>query len=469
MGIIYNIMQNINSFLWSYLIIISLLFIGIYFSIKLNFIQIRFLKHAFSILFNKQAKSQNHISSLSALYTSLASLIGVGSIAGMSIAISSGGPGTIFWVWIISLLGMATNLVEHTLGQIYKEKTNLNLFMGGPSYYIKKGLNAPILAKTFSVILIISYGFAFNSVQANTITSSIFHSFHFQPVYIGLTIAFFTALVIFGGIKNISTYSSYLVPIMGIVYLGLATLTIILHIEKLPAIFTLIIKSAFGFEQAIYGGASYLFLKTAIIGTKRAMFSTEAGMGSTPNISASAQVNHPTTQGLIGMIGVFLVGFVICTATALIILSSDVYGTSNTIQGVELVQSSLKSSLGEFSVYLLVFCVITFGFTSIIGNYAYAENNMNFLHKNKLYIYALRFLVVIMVYYGSVVSMQYVWDFADLVMGLMILVNLYALFRLRNVAINTTEDYIKQLKENKSPKFTKQNIAELKEDNNNVW
>ena len=465
---LYNIINTINYYMWSYVIIILLLIVGLYFTIKLNFIQIRFLKHSFLLLFKNQKKSTHHISSLEALFTSLASVIGVGSIAGMSIAISLGGPGTIFWVWVISLFGMSSNIIEHVLGQVYKEKTSLKLFMGGPSYYIKKGLKSPLLAITFSIVLIISYGFAFNSVQANTIGSSINNSFKVSKETIAICLTLLTALIIFGGIQRISKFSSYWVPFMGLVYILLAISAIIFNIEKLPSLFILIIKSAFGFNEVVYGSAAYMFLQSAIIGAKRALFATEAGMGSTPNISASAMVDHPTTQGLIGMLGVFFVAFIICTSTALIILSSDVYLTNTGIQGVELVQNSLQSYLGSYSVYLLSFCIITFGFTSIIGNYSYAENNMNFLISNKAYIYILRVLVIITVYYGTITPLENVWNIADFFMGLMVLINLYALIRLRKVGILTIQDYESQVKNNKEPTFSKSSISQIN-DKDNVW
>ncbi len=465
---LYNIINTINYYMWNYIIISLLLIVGLYFTIKLKFIQLRFLKHSFLLLFKNQKKSINHISSLEALSTSLASVVGVGSIAGMSIAISLGGPGTIFWVWVISFLGMSSNIIEHVLGQVYKKKTNLGLFMGGPSYYIKKGLKSPLLAISFSIILILSYGFAFNSVQANTIGSSINNSFNVSKESIAIFLTILTALIIFGGIQRISKFSSYLVPIMGFVYILLACGAIILNIEKLPYLFVLIIKSAFGFNEVIYGSATYMFLQTAIIGAKRALFATEAGMGSTPNISASAMVDHPTTQGFIGMLGVFFVAFIICTSTALIILSSDVYLKNTGIQGVELVQNSLLSYLGEYSVYLLSFCIITFGFTSIIGNYSYAENNMNFLISKKLYIYILRILVIITVYYGTITPLENVWNIADFFMGLMVLINLYALLRLREVGILTIKDYENQIRNKKDPIFSKSSIPQIN-DKDNVW
>jgi AGCS family alanine or glycine:cation symporter len=466
---IHIYISAVSNILWGYILVVLLLIAGIFFTVKTNFVQFKMLKHAFFLLKNSHENAEHHISSFQALSTSLASVVGVGSIAGMAVAISLGGPGTIFWVWVIALLGMATNMAEHTLGQIYKtKKDSLKMFMGGPSYYLTRGLKSKKLGTIFSLLIIVSFGIAFNSVQANTIGDSFFNAFKIEKNIVGLLIALLSAIVILGGIQRIAKVSSYLVPIMGIIYLVLAFTIIIMNAEKLPGIFVLIFKSAFGINEFATGSVASVFLQTAIVGIKRALFSTEAGMGSTPNISASAFVKHPAKQGILGMLGVFFVAFIICTSTALIILCN--YDPSlQGVQGVKLVQDSIRANLGDMSVLVLTACIFIFGFTSIIGNYSYAENNIAFLTQKKIYIYLFRILVVATVYFGTVASLNFVWDLADLFMGFMIMLNLTALFGLYKIVVSALNDYGKQLKFTKEPVFSKSTIEALKNDKENIW
>jgi AGCS family alanine or glycine:cation symporter len=468
---VYSLINLLNDFLWGSVLVILLVFVGIFFTLKIKFVQFRMFAHAFSLLklSTAKSKSKEHISSFEALSTSLASLVGVGSIAGMAIAISLGGPGAIFWVWVIAILGMATNFVEHTLGQIYKRKTSLNLFLGGPAYYLLHGLKNKPLAIIFAIMLLITYGVAFNSVQANTIGNSFNHAFNVDVKTTGIILSLLTFFVIFGGIKRIAKVSSFLVPLMGIIYIGLALVVIALNISKVPGVFVLIFQSAFGLKEAVAGGVSYTLMQAAIIGIKRSLFSTEAGMGSTPNISASANVKHPVQQGILGMLGVFFVAFIVCSATAFIVLLNDSLVLDGKMQGVSLVQDSLASALGLYSLYLLSFCIFVFGFTSIIGNYSYAENNFNFLHSNKNYLHFVRILVVVTVYVGTVASLPVVWNVADFFMAIMIIINLYALLRLSPVVVPVVSDYIKQLKEGKEPVFKKSSISKLDKDVDNAW
>ena len=463
--------DSINLLLWNYILIGALLFVGVYFSIRTGFVQIRYLGHSFSVLSSQKKegkKHEGHVSSFQVLSTSMASVVGVGSIAGMSIAISMGGPGSIFWVWVISLLGMSTSLVEHTLGQIYKRKTDDGMFVGGPAYYIWSGLKNKPLAYAFSAIVLIVYGIIFNSVQANTIGSSFHHAFNIDTKITAILLVVFTALVIYGGLRRIIQVSSILVPLMGGFYLIITLTVIILNVKELPSIFMLIIKSAFGIKEVATGVVAYGFLQGVIVGIKRALFSTEAGMGSTPNITASAYVKHPVRQGLVGMLGVFFVAFIICTSTAILVLSTDFYYNSD-LQGIQIAQASLGEFLGGFSVYALSLTIFVFGFTSIIGNYSYAEHNLEFLKGNNFHKQILRLVLLATVYFGTLASLSTVWNLADVFMGIMILVNLYAVVSLSNVAIKAIKHYKRELKEGKTPQFSQNVVPKLSKDEYNVW
>jgi AGCS family alanine or glycine:cation symporter len=469
MDIINEVINSLNLLLWNYILIASLLVVGIYFTFRTGFAQIRYLKHSFSILSSqKQEKHKHHVSSFEVLSTSMASVVGVGSIAGMSIAIHLGGPGSIFWVWVISLMGMSTSLVEHTLGQVYKRKSGDGMFIGGPAYYIWSGLKNKPLAYVFSAVVLIVYGLIFNSVQANTIGASFQHAFNIDAKITALALVVFSALIIYGGLRRIIKVSSILVPVMGAFYLIITFTVIILNIKEVPAIFLLIIKSAFGIKEVTAGIVSYGFLQAVVVGVKRALFSTEAGMGSTPNITASAYVKHPVRQGLVGMLGVFFVAFIICTSTAILVLSTDAYKSSD-LQGIQIAQASLGVFLGDFAVYALSLAIFIFGFTSIIGNYSYAEHNLDFLKGNLIHRHILRIIFLLTVYFGTLASLNTVWNLADVFMGIMILINLYALVKLSDIAIRTIKHYKKELKDGKIPEFKKSIVKQLSKDENNVW
>ncbi len=469
MVIIDLIINKINFVLWNYILISSLLVVGIYFTIRTGFSQLRYLKHSFSVLSSqKKDGCKKHLSSFQVLSTSMASVVGVGSIAGMSIAISLGGPGTIFWVWIVSLIGMSTSIIEHTLGQIYKRHTHDGMFIGGPAYYIWSGLNNKPLAYVFSAIVLIVYGLIFNSVQANTIASSFKYSFNIDIKITAIVLVVLTALIIYGGLRRIVKVSTILVPAMGAFYLIIAFSVIILNIKQVPSILVLIIESAFGIKEFTAGVVSYGFLQAIIVGVKRALFSTEVGMGSTPNITASAYVKHPVRQGFAGMLGVFFVSFVICTSTAIVILSTNNYQNPK-LEGIELIHASLDFFLGNIAKYLLSMAIFIFGFTSIIGNYSYAEHNLDFIKGNKFCTHILRIFLLVAVYFGTIASLHTVWNLTDVFMGIMILVNLYAIVMLSNVAIKAIKHYKHELKLGKTPEFKKDIIPELSKDKTNVW
>lgn len=482
-NLINSVVHTLNYYLWGYVIIALLLISGVYFTFKLRFSQITMLKHGFSLILkkdNRSKKTEHHISSFQAFATSMASVVGIGSIAGIAIAISLGGPGAVFWMWVISIISMATSIVEHTLGQVYKEKyvennnfsssvNKKNIYVGGPSYYISKGLKNNFLAYIFSIIIVITYGIVFNTIQSNTVGASFKNSFNIPNFVTGSIITFLCTITILGGIKRIAKISSIIVPIKAGIYLIIIVLVVIINIKDVPSILFLIVKSAFGIKEVVSGTATYFLIKPILIGIQRAMFSTESGLGSSPNITASAFVNHPTKQGFIAMVGVFIISFFVCTGTAIIVLSSNVYLTKPSLTGIVLTQESLRTTLGSIGVYVLSTIIFLFAFATIVGNYSYAEHNLNFIKPRRFLKHILRVLFICTIFLGSIASLQLVWDLSDLCVAAMILINIWAMLRLSKVAITVIFDYKKQLKNHVDPVFKKETIPALRNDESNVW
>ncbi|MGL4849128.1 MAG: alanine/glycine:cation symporter family protein, partial [Clostridium sp.] len=320
MDTLNSLIVSLNDFIWTYILIALLLALGLYFSIKTNFVQFRFIKEMFRLLSDGfgAKKEKGNISSFQAFCISTASRVGTGNLAGIAIAISVGGPGAIFWMWLIALLGSASSFIESTLAQIYKEKNSDGSFKGGPAYYIEKGLKKRWLGVFFSILITISFGLVFNAVQANTITASFNEAFNLSPVLIASVLSILTLFVIFGGVQRIAKVSEILVPIMAIAYILVALFVIFMNFDKLPSTISLIFQSAFGMKQFAGGTLGGIIL----IGVKRGLFSNEAGMGSAPNAAATATVSHPVKQGLIQTLGVFTDTIIICSCTAFIILLS---------------------------------------------------------------------------------------------------------------------------------------------------
>ncbi len=463
------IVTTVNHYLWGYILVLVLVLISIYFTIRMKFAQISFLSHSIKLLFaNSPNKTKKQLSSLQVFCTSLASIIGTGSVAGMGIAISIGGPGSIFWMWIISLATMATSFIEHTLGQIYKVKDAKGRYVGGPAYYIIAGLNNKFVALVFSIIIVIAYALIFNGIQSHTVASSLHQAFDFNPHIVGLVFTALMAIFVLTSNKVIAKAATFLVPLKAIIFLLLGIAVIIINIDKMPSIFTTIITSAFTLKAGITGGISGLFLQVILTGIKRALFSTEAGAGSAPNITASAQVSHPAIQGFVGMLGGFFTSFIVCTITAIIILSQDIYLTSH-LEGIALVQESLKLSLGNIAVYVMTLIVLILGFTTAIGNYSYAEHNFSLLINKKYALIILRISTIVLVFIGSIADLHTVWNLADLFMGVMIIINSWAIFKLRKVALACFRNYKQQLKTKSQPIFHKESIPELKNHKDNSW
>ncbi|WP_043887143.1 alanine/glycine:cation symporter family protein, partial [Vibrio sp. 16] len=460
-----DLINLMNDLLWGSILVYLLVGVGIYFTVRLGFIQFRHFGHMFSVLKNSRKADKAGISSFQALCTSLAARVGTGNMAGVAVALTAGGPGAIFWMWLIAMLGMATSFAESTLAQLYKTKDDDGNYRGGPAYYMEKGLGMRWMGVLFSVFLIIAFGLVFNAVQANSIANAMHNAFGWEDTYVGIFVVLLSSVVIFGGIKRIARVAELVVPIMALAYLLLALFVMMMNIEKLPDILVLIFKSAFGLQEAAAGGLGYAIAQAMINGIKRGLFSNEAGMGSAPNAAASATPYppHPASQGYVQMLGVFMDTIVICSATVAIILMSGEYVPHGEVTGIELTQTALSSQVGEWGGIFVAVAIFFFAFTSIIANYSYAETNLIFLeHNHKAGLGIFRVIVLGMVMFGAVASLPVVWALADVSMGLMAIVNLVAIILLSGIVIKLAKDYNRQLDEGKVPTFDSNDFPELR-------
>lgn len=461
MEIVNSWISNINELLWSYILIILLLGCAIWFTIKTHFVQFRMLREMIRLLgdsANKADAEEKHISSFQAFAVSLASRVGTGNLAGVATAIAVGGPGAVFWMWIIALLGSSSAFVESTLAQVYKRKGK-DSFIGGPAYYMQYGLGLKWMGILFAILISITFGFAFNSVQSNTICAALQGSFNFDPTIVGIILTVLTLVIIFGGIQRIAQVSSVIVPVMALGYVALALGIVLFNITELPAVIKLIISSAFGWEQALGGTVGAALMQ----GIKRGLFSNEAGMGSAPNVAATASVTHPVKQGLIQTLGVFTDTLIICTCTAFIILFSGA-PLDGSVNGVQLTQEALTLEVGKSGSIFVAIAIFLFAFSSIIGNYYYGEANIRFITPKKNVLYLYRLLVGGMVMFGALASLDLAWSLADITMGLMTICNLVAISLLSKQAFLLLRDYVHQKRSGIiSPVFDKNKIPELKE------
>ena len=448
----------VNDFIWTYILIAMLIVIGLYFTFKTKFVQFSNIKEMFKLLgegTSSKDKAKGQVSSFQAFCIGTASRVGTGNLAGVASAIAIGGPGAVFWMWLIALIGSASAFIESTLAQIYKVKDGDN-FRGGPAYYMEKGLKKKWMGIAFSVLIIICFGFAFNSVQSNTITAAFNSTFNANKLIVGIILTVLTLIIIFGGVNRIAKISSILVPIMAVAYIVIALFIIIMNFNQIPSLFKTIFENAFGIKQVVGGGIGAALLQ----GIKRGLFSNEAGMGSAPNAAATATVSHPAKQGLIQTLGVFTDTLIICTSTAFIILLSGA-PLDGSVKGIELTQMALVSQVGSWGGIFISICILLFAFSSIIGNYYYGETNIQFITENKVVLYGYRILVAAMVLFGSIASMDLVWNIADVFMGLMAILNLIAIVLLSKIAIKALQDYTAQKKAGKDPVFYASSIPEL--------
>ena len=452
--------NQLNDVLWGYIIIVALVGCGLWFTWRTRFVQFRMVGEMLRLLTDSSVRSQDnekHISSFQAFAVSLASRVGTGNLAGVATAIAVGGPGAVLWMWVTALVGSATAFVECTLGQLFK-RHHKESFIGGPAYYIERGLHSRWMAALFAVLLTMSFGLANNSVQSNTICGALEGAFGWNHAVVGAALAVLTLAIVFGGIQRIARVSSVLVPIMAVGYFVLAIVIIVMNIEHIPHVFRVIFESAFGINQAVGGvvGAAIM------CGVKRGLFSNEAGEGSAPNAAATAAVSHPVKQGLIQALGVFTDTLVICSCTAFIILISGVYDNPE-LNGITLTQTALQSEVGTWGPVFVAVAIFLFAFSSVIGNYYYGEANVRFITHRPWVLTVYRiFSGGVMVIFGALVSLDTVWSIIDLCMALTTACNLVAIILLGKYAFRLLDDYRQQKRQGvKSPVFRRSQLPEI--------
>ena len=400
---------------------------------------------------------QRRISSFQAFAVSVATRVGTGNLAGVASAIAIGGPGAVFWMWMIALVGSATAFVESTLAQLFKQK-HKDSYIGGPAYYIQQGLHKRWMAVTFAILITCQFGLSNNSIQANTICGAMQEAFGWSPAWVGLVLAALGLIIVFGGIQRIAMVCGVLVPLMALGYLLLAIVIVVMNIELVPHVFKVIVFDAFGIEQVAGGGIG----TTIMYGVKRGLFSNEAGEGSAPNVAATASTTHPVKQGLIQALGVFTDTLLVCSCTAFIILISGLYSVPE-LNGIALTQAALQSEVGAAGPVFVAIAIFLFAFSSIIGNYYYGEANIRFITPNTTIMTVYRiFSAGVMVIFGAIASFELVWNIVDFFMAFLTACNLIAIVLLGRYAFRLLDDYRSQKRQGiKEPTFHRSQLPEL--------
>ncbi len=452
-------LEVINDFLSGKVLIVLIVGLGGYFTIRSRFVQFRHFFHMFAVFRDSLRSSAGQLSSFQALMLSLAGRVGAGNIAGVGIAVTLGGPGAVFWMWVTALVGMASSFFECSLGQLYKRCDAEGQYRGGPSYYIQHGLGKRWLGMIMAVLLLVTFGFAFNGLQSHAVTHSLNDAFKISPGYAGVGLAILLGLVFVGGIKRIAKVADLLVPIKTLVYIAVTLYVIGVQFEHVPHMLMTIVKSAFGMDE-VFGG---LIGSAIVMGVKRGVFANEAGLGSAPNVAAVAQVEHPVAQGVVQAFSVFLDTFVICTCTALLILLSGFYTPGFEGDGIALTQNSLAAVVGDWGRLFISVALALFVFTSILYNYYLGENSLRFLlGENRKAIFFYRVLVLALILWGAVEDLGTVFAFADITMTLLAFVNLIALAMLFKIALRVLKDYDAQRKAGiKTPVFDSSQFPDL--------
>ncbi len=434
----------VGGVLSGYPLVIALLGAGGYFTLRFGAIQFRAFAHSVRLLRTSGATSG--ISPFQAFATGLASRVGTGNIAGVAVALTIGGPGAIFWMWMTALLGMASAFVESTLAQIFKIPHRDNTFRGGPAYYIQLGLGSRRFGIIFAIALLFTFGFALNSVQSHSIAEALEASFGWERQWIGITLVLLTAPIIYGGVRRVARFAQWIVPVMAVAYLGLAVFVCLVNLDQIPGMISTIWRHAFGLEPAAGGITGYAVGQAVLMGVKRGLFSNEAGMGSAPNAAAVATTRHPVQQGLMQMLGVFFDTIVVCSATAFMILLSGEFVPGAAPEGAVLTQRALAAHFGNWAVIFTGLTVFFLAYSSVLGNYAYAEVNMDYMTRRPWCLHIFRALVLLAVMLGSVASLPLVWSFADVGTALMAFINLIAIAMLMRYALVAWRDYQSQRK-----------------------
>lgn len=453
-------LNTINDFLWTYVVIAMLVICALYFTVRSRFVQFRLFFHMIKLMFNDKEQTTNDdsdgrakIGSFQAFAVALSSRVGTGNLAGVASAIFIGGPGAVFWMWLMALLGSATAFVEATLAQLYKKRGE-DSFYGGPAYYMERGLGQKWMGVLFSVLITITFGMANQIVQSNTLCDAISDTFAFDKQWVGIILTVATLLIIFGGIQRISRFASIVVPFMALGYLLLSLFVIAMNINLIPNVLKLILDNAFGVNQVAGGAVGAAILQ----GVKRGLFSNEAGEGSAPNAAAIAHTSHPIKQGLIQALGVFTDTILICSCTAFIILLSGLYNGDS--DGIILTTRALESEIGAVGRYFITAAIFLFAYSTIIANYFYGETNIRFIAGKRWAVNVFRILTGIMVLYGAFISLQEAFSIVDICMGLMTITNLIAIFLLSPKVFKLLQNYESQRKEGKNPVFKKSMLDE---------
>jgi len=469
-GFIHNsLIGFINNILWGdySVLIILLVTAGVWFSVSLGFVQFKHFRHMFGLIRSSTKSDSQGISSFQALCTSLSARVGTGNLAGVAMAISVGGAGAVFWMWVIALLGMATGFAESLLAQVYKVRDSKSEFRGGPAYYIQQGLGNKWLAILFSICLFLGYGLFFSAMQANTISDALNNAYQVPTLYSGLVITVVAGAIVIGGLRAIARFAELVVPIMGVAYILTALGLTLYNISAVPDMLINIVTSAFGLQEAGAGtlGAA---LKAGI---QRGLYSNEAGSGSAPHAAASASPNpnHPATQGYIQMLGVFFDTIILCTCTAVIILLAGDISTGEAT-GIRLTQDAMMQHIGSSGLHFVSIAITTFAFTSVVANYAYAQSNLRiFGADNKWGNSAYTIAYLAMVFWGSGARLDIVWSAADMALGLMTLVNVTALILLTPTIIAVSKDYFSKHDKGEKINFKKGDCVVQGRTEERIW
>ena len=452
---------SVNDFVWTYILIILLVGCGLYFTWRTRFVQLRMVGEMVRLIAEPSVKTgqKKHISAFQAFAVSVATRVGTGNLAGVATAIAMGGPGAVFWMWMIALIGGATAFIESTLAQLYKRHGD-DSYKGGPAYYIKYGLGRKWMAALFAVLITLTFGLSYNSVQSNTICSAMHQAFGWNEIVVGAIISVVSLVIAFGGIQRIARVSAVIVPLMAVGYFILALVIVLMNYQLVPHVFKVIVTEAFGLGQFTGG----LLGMTVMYGIKRGLFSNEAGEGSAPNVAATASVSHPVKQGLVQALGVFTDTFLVCSCTAFIILISGVY--SSGANGIALTQEAMQSQIGHWGKVFIAIAIFFFAFSSIIGNYYYGETNIQFLTRKRWALVVFRlFSGGVMVMLGALASLNFVWSLGDICMAMLTACNLAAIIPLSKYAFKLLKNYQDQKRNGiASPTFKRDMLPDLKGD-----
>ena len=463
-----NILNEVNDFLWTYVVITLLVICAVYFTIKTKGVQFRSLKETWNLLKEKPKQSsaetdsttnqkKKSVNSFQAFAISLSSRVGTGNLAGVASAIFVGGPGAVFWMWVMALLGAATAFVESTLAQLYKKKGK-DAFYGGPAYYMQNGLKKKWMGILFAVLSTITFGMANQTVQSNTLCDALADSMGIGKIVVGVALTIMTLIIIFGGVQRIAKFSSIVVPFMAVGYILLALYIMAINITHIPEMIGLIIDNAFGLKQMGGGVIGIAIME----GVKRGLFSNEAGEGSAPNAAATADISHPVKQGLLQAVGVFADTLVICTCTAFMILLSGLY--DGELDGILLTKAAIVSEIGVSGGWFLTAAIFLFAYSTIIANYFYGETNIRFITQKKWAVNTFRIITGVTVMLGALVSLQTAWSMVDICMGLMTICNLIAILLLSGKAFKLLNNYLEQRKQGKNPEFHRNMMPEIEKD-----